>query len=105
MKVTKIEEGFLVMEDENMSGRRLFGSPETVVLHIAVHPGRAIEPHVAKVDMEFFVLEGRGLFTVGDESAEAGRGELVESPKDIPHGIRNLWPGELRVLAIKNRGD
>jgi mannose-6-phosphate isomerase-like protein (cupin superfamily) len=102
MKVTTIDEGFLVMSDENMTGRRLYASREGAVIHIAVNPGKAIEPHAANVDMELFVLEGRGVFTVGDEAAELGPGCLVESPRDIPHGIQNPGPGTLRVLAIKN---
>jgi quercetin dioxygenase-like cupin family protein len=87
-----------------MTGRRLYASGEAVVIHIAIEPGRAIEPHAAPVDMEFFVLEGSGLFTVGGESAEAGPGALVESPRNIPHGIRNTGPGPLRLLAVKNGG-
>jgi mannose-6-phosphate isomerase-like protein (cupin superfamily) len=104
MRVTKAEDGVLVMRDGNMTGMRLYASPQAEVIHITVNPGRAIEPHAAKVDMEFYVLEGRGLFSVGDESASAGPGELVESPRDIPHGIRNPGPGALRVIAIKNGG-
>jgi len=104
MKLTSIDQGFLVMSDENMEGRRLFASPDAAVIHITVQSGHAIEPHAASVDMEFFVLEGRGLFSVGGESAEAGPGVLVESPRDIPHGIKNPGPGPLRVLAIKNSG-
>jgi mannose-6-phosphate isomerase-like protein (cupin superfamily) len=102
MKITKIEEGFVVMSDEAFTGRRLYDSPQATLIHMTIRPGRAIEPHAASVDMEFFVLEGRGLFTVGEESADAGPGALVESPKDIPHGIRNLGLGDLRVLAVKN---
>jgi mannose-6-phosphate isomerase-like protein (cupin superfamily) len=102
MKATYIEEGAVVMSDENMTGRRLYASAEAAVIHILVRPGREIAPHAAALDMEFFVLEGRGLFSVGEESLEAGPGTLVESPKDIPHGIRNPGPGPLRVLAIKN---
>ncbi len=102
MKITKIEDGFVVMSDEAFTGRRLYASPGATVIHMTVRPGKAIEPHAADVDMEFYVLEGKGLFTVGPESAEAGPGELVESPKGVAHGIRNEGTGELRVLAIKN---
>jgi mannose-6-phosphate isomerase-like protein (cupin superfamily) len=102
MKVTKVEDGFVAMSDGSFTGRRLYDSPQATLIHMAIRPGKAIESHAASVDMEFFVLEGRGLFIVGDESAEAGPGALVESPKDVPHGIRNVGPGELLVLAIKN---
>jgi mannose-6-phosphate isomerase-like protein (cupin superfamily) len=102
MRITRIEEGFSVMEDEDMAGKRLYASPGATIIHITIHPGRAIEPHATPVDMEFFVLEGRGLFTIGGEEAEAGQGSLVEGPKNLVHGIRNLGEAPLRVLAIKN---
>jgi quercetin dioxygenase-like cupin family protein len=102
MRITKIEEGFVVMNDEAFTGRRLYDSAATTVIHMTVNPGRSIEPHAAPMDMEFYVLEGRGIFSVGEETADAGPGALVESPKDIPHGIRNPGPGSLRLLAIKN---
>jgi mannose-6-phosphate isomerase-like protein (cupin superfamily) len=52
--------------------------------------------------VEFFVLEGRGSFTLGEESTEAGAGSLLPSPRGVPHGMKNAGPGILRVLAIKN---
>ncbi len=104
MKMTSVDEGYVIMSDENMTGRRLYASDDAVVIHMSVEPGRAVEPHAAGVDMEFYVLEGRGLFTVGEESAEAGPGNLIESPQGISHGIKNIGSGALRLIAIKNRG-
>jgi mannose-6-phosphate isomerase-like protein (cupin superfamily) len=102
MKAIKVDEGFVVMEDGSFTGRRLYESPEAALIHLTIHPGRAIEPHVAPVDMEFYVLGGRGVFSVGDESIEAGPDTLVESPRGIPHGIANPGPPPLRLLAVKN---
>ena len=95
------------MSDDNFEGRRLYPSAPapgggTELIHMSIHPGCVVAPHVAEVDMEFYVLEGRGSFSVGDEEKEAGPGSLVESPKGLAHGIRNSGPGELRLLAIKN---
>lgn len=104
MRVVRVEEGFVVMSDENFTGRRLFASSEASVIHMTLNPGGSIAPHAAELDMEFFVLEGRGIFSVGSESAEASAGSLVESPAGVPHGIRNPGPGALKVLAIKNGG-
>jgi len=104
MKITGIDEGFLAMSNEDMVGRRLFASPQAAVIHITIQGGRAIAPHATDTDMEFFVLEGRGVFTIGTESAEAGPNVLVEGPKGLVHGIMNPGPGALRVLAIKNGG-
>ena len=102
MKTLDLKDSEVIMERDGVVGRRLYGSPEAEILHIEIAPGGAIAPHVTPVDMEFFVLEGRGLFVLGEESREAGAGTLVPSPRGVPHGMSNPGPGALRVLAIKN---
>lgn len=102
MKLVDWKEGEIVLDQDGIVGRRLYGSPEAEIIHIEVAPGRAISPHVTPVDMEFFVLEGRGLFILGEESREARAGTLVPSPRGVPHGLRNLGTDPLRILAIKN---
>lgn len=102
MKVTHLEEGAVVMSDERMTGRRLYSSEAATVIHMTINPGKEILPHAADVDMEFFVIAGEGAFSVGDESAPAGPGSLVESPAGIAHGISNVGEKPLLLLAIKN---
>ncbi len=102
MKATRLDEGFVVMSDERMTGRRLYASPSAVIVHMTVHPGREVEPHSADVGIELFVISGKGRFSVGDESIDAGSGVLIECPAGIPHGIANLGEGALELLVIKN---
>jgi quercetin dioxygenase-like cupin family protein len=102
MKMTTIDEGKVLKDDSGTLARAIYSAPEAMVVHIAVQAGGFVAPHVTSVDMEFFVLEGKGTFSLGDESIEAGEGVLIPSPKGSPHGMRNAGPGMLRVLAIKN---
>jgi mannose-6-phosphate isomerase-like protein (cupin superfamily) len=102
MKTTAIDEGRVIKNDSGVIARAVYSAPEAMVVHIAVQPGGFVTPHVTPVDMEFFVLEGRGTFILGEESTEAGAGILISSPCGVPHGMRNAGPGVLRVLAIKN---
>lgn len=102
MTIHGIDSGKILKDDSGVLARAVYSAPEAMVVHIAVEPGGFVAPHVTPVDMEFFVLEGKGVFSLGDESAEAGKNALIESPKGIPHGMTNPGPGILRVLAIKN---
>lgn len=102
MKVTRLEDGVLVMDNERMTGRRLYSSEAAAVIHMTINPGKEVLPHAADVDMEFYVMAGKGRFSVGDESAVAEAGSLVESPAGIPHGISNVGEQPLLLLAIKN---
>ena len=102
MKTTTIDEGRILKDDSGTLARAIYSAPEAMIVHIAVEPGGFVSPHVTSVDMEFFVIEGRGTFSYGDEAVEAGEGTLIPSPKGLPHGMRNAGPGILRVLAVKS---
>ena len=47
----------------------------------------------------YFVLEGSGKFTVGDEEREADTGSLVLAPAGIPHGVTNNGAVRLSLLV------
>jgi mannose-6-phosphate isomerase-like protein (cupin superfamily) len=103
VKTTRLEDGFVVMSDENMTGCKLFASSEVAIIHMTIHPGGAVTPHSAAVNMEFFVIAGQGRFSVGDDEVLAEPGTLVESPANVPHGIVNVGKEPLVLLAVKNR--
>lgn len=102
MKRIGIDEGKVLKDDSGVLARAIYSAPEAMIVHITVQPGGFVKPHVTPVDMEFFVLEGKGTFSLGEESTEAGPGILMPSPRGVPHGMKNAGPGILRVLAVKN---
>jgi mannose-6-phosphate isomerase-like protein (cupin superfamily) len=102
MKTIKIAEGKVIKHDSGVVARALYSAPEAMIVHIDIETGGFVKPHVTPIDMEYYVLEGRGLFSLGEESIEAGPGILIPNPRGVPHGIRNLGSGPLRVLAVKN---
>ena len=48
----------------------------------------------------YFVLEGSGRFTVGDEKNEAEAGGLIVAPAGIPHGVTNHGNTRLSLLVV-----
>jgi mannose-6-phosphate isomerase-like protein (cupin superfamily) len=50
-------------------------------------------------DKFYFVLEGRGRFTVAEEECEAGAGTLVVAPAGVPHGVSNIGDTRLSLLV------
>lgn len=48
----------------------------------------------------YFILEGSGIFTIGDEEKEATTGSLVCAPAGIPHGVTNKGSARLSLLAV-----
>jgi mannose-6-phosphate isomerase-like protein (cupin superfamily) len=59
---------------------------------------QAVHAHQG-ADKFYFVLEGTGTFTVGDEQKPASKGTLVVAPAGIPHGVTNPGPERLSLLV------
>ena len=65
-----------------------------------LEPGQTQKVHAHEgADKFYFVLEGRGKFTVGDEETDAGAGMLVVAPSGIPHGVSNTASERLSLLV------
>lgn len=50
-------------------------------------------------DKIYFVLEGEGNFTIGDEQRIAKQGMLIVAPAGIPHGVTNRGDQRLSLLV------
>jgi quercetin dioxygenase-like cupin family protein len=65
-----------------------------------LEPGQTQKVHAHDgADKFYFVLEGSGRFTVGDEEREATAGSLVVAPSGIPHGVTNNTSVRLSLLV------
>jgi quercetin dioxygenase-like cupin family protein len=64
-----------------------------------LEPGQTQNVHAhAGADKYYFVLEGEGMFTVGDEERTVGTGSLVIAPSGTPHGVTNNASERLSLL-------
>jgi quercetin dioxygenase-like cupin family protein len=54
----------------------------------------------AHEDKVYYVLEGRGVFTVGDEERELGAGEIALAPAGQNHGVANCSQQRLVTLVF-----
>jgi len=65
-----------------------------------LEPGQTQKIHAHEAaDKFYFVLEGAGRFTVGDEEKEVSAGTLVVAPAGIPHGVTNSTTNRLSLLV------
>lgn len=64
-------------------------------------PGQSQKPHSHEgSDKMYYVLEGRGLFTIGDQEKELGPHQTTLAGSGVPHGVRNPGPDRLVVLTM-----
>lgn len=51
-------------------------------------------------DKFYYVLEGTGHFTVGEETRECAAGQLILCPAGVLHGVENRGIGLLSFLTV-----
>ena len=57
---------------------------------MSLKPGQSLKKHTTPVDVFFYILEGKGIVEIGDEKQEVEKDTIIESPKGIPHLLRNI---------------
>ena len=63
-------------------------------------PGQTQNVHAhSGADKFYFVLEGAGVFTVGEEERQAEMGTVIAAPAGIPHGVKNVGSERLTLLV------
>ncbi|MBS1912438.1 MAG: cupin domain-containing protein [Bacteroidetes bacterium] len=77
-----------------------FESDRMFVDYYLLEPGQEQKPHThAENDKLYFVLQGRGMFLLGEteHELEAGTGCVAEA--GVPHGVRNHTADRLVLLV------
>ena len=84
---------------DRMYKSTLFESKRLLLGLNCLEPGQADRVHThPEQDKFYFVLEGEGEFTVGEETINAGAGLTVLAPAGVTHGVRNAGTERLVIL-------
>lgn len=101
MKIIKHISGKEAYNKDGVIGRKLISKDAVETVHLELAPGKSLPVHKTPVDVLFYVLEGNGEISIGEEKQLVEPDTLVESPKDIPHGLYNSGDTLFRVLVVK----
>ncbi len=82
------------------AAQKLADLPAAVVMRLVLKPGEEVAPHTTPVDVLFYVERGRGEVGIGAEKEAVAAGDLVVSPREIPHGL-TAGPEGMWVLVFK----
>jgi len=97
----------------SLSFRTLFSREETATRDLTagvaeLGAGGRLAEHRHSASEVYYVLSGRGVLTLDGEDQVVSAGTSVFIPGDVPHGIRNDGPAQLRffyVLAAHGMAD
>lgn len=101
MKTTKADLTKPFQNAHGLDARKIYESPDAEVIHMALSPGQALKKHTTSVDVFFYILEGKGEVEIGNETEQVAKDTVIDSPKGIPHLLRNTGKGVFRFLVVK----
>ena len=73
----------------------------TEIVRVALAPGEMIDHHVNSVTVFFYVLEGKGELTVGEELLQMAKDDSIRVEKGLNRSWKNTGDGPLEILVIK----
>ena len=101
MEVIRIGNIAAAINPRGVAARRLIERDAVQVVNLDLKPGEVVKTHVTPVDVFFYVIEGSGTVEIGNESERVRAGDIVVSPKNIPHGLRAGENDRFSVLVVK----
>ncbi len=77
------------------------GARHFALWHGEMEPGGMAEPHAhEEMEQAFIVLEGEGVFRVGDQEYRLGGGDIIFIPSKQPHQITSVGDKTLKYLVV-----
>ncbi|SES69422.1 Mannose-6-phosphate isomerase, cupin superfamily [Methanococcoides vulcani] len=101
MKIVDLEKAPEKENPHKVLAKGLFDTDQVQVVHLELKPGEALKLHKTPMNVFFYVLEGTGIVVIGDEEETVSKDMLIESPKAIPHLLRNESDSLFRFLVVK----
>jgi len=65
---------------------------------VTLQPGTALKPHTHKVEDAMIIIEGKGLFILGDKEYPIEKGMAVMAPAGMIHGLKNN--GDMPLIIV-----
>lgn len=84
---------------EKIFREMLSDKPEMRIALMCLEPGQKLTPHKVPMRILMYCVEGKGIFTVGDEEIEANEKTCILCDPMVPHGFR-ATNERLVVMAV-----
>jgi len=101
MKITKVCEISCFENLHGVDAKEIYNNKNAQVIHMPLAKGQSLKKHVSPIDVFFYILEGKGIVEIGEETEEVEKDMIIDSPKGIPHLLRNNGEGTFRFLVVK----
>src|SRR5215210_5007373 len=76
------------------------GTKSTSVVYFEIEPGHRLGTHTDSAEEILLVLSGEVEVPLGDEQGRLSAGEMALVPAMVPHSLRNVGDGRVRVAGF-----
>jgi quercetin dioxygenase-like cupin family protein len=90
----------ITFHPDKISREMIAETPEMRVALMCLDAGQELKPHKAPLRLMMYCVEGKGIFTVGDQEIEAGEKTAIMVDPEVPHGFRASKGERLVVMAV-----
>jgi quercetin dioxygenase-like cupin family protein len=90
---------------DKISREMIADTPEMRVALMCLEAGQELTPHKAPLRLMMYCVEGKGVFTVGDEEIEADEKTAILCDPMVPHGFKASKGERLVVMAVVTPAD
>ncbi|MGV9199920.1 MAG: cupin domain-containing protein [Promethearchaeia archaeon] len=101
MKIIDIKEKEIAKTPHGVNVKKLFSFEHATIVHITLKPEESLKLHKTPVDVNFYVLEGEGIVKIGEDEKKVSKDQLIFSPANISHLLKNESNSQFRFLVIK----
>jgi len=99
--IKKIDECEVIRTKEGITSRKILSNNKLEIIHIILEPEAELEKHISHFEVQFYVIFGEGLLTIGEETHLLKRDTIVDCPKQVARSWKNLSETNLELLVIK----
>ena len=102
IKQKKVVEGRYIAHGGAIATMLLDSSVLQGILFFAyavLEPGKVIESHIDPYEEIYYLLQGRGVMTVGNEQQKVAAGDAVWLPYGLPHSLANDGDEDCIILV------
>ena len=88
-------------EFENINVKKLSSSSNATTFAIWIKKSVALHKHVQH-DENVYIIEGEGVFQLGDSNHIVKKGDLINIPKNTWHGVKVNSKTTMKVISIQS---
>lgn len=104
MKHFNISELEAVSNKYQVAAKTIVDHEHATIKNLVLNPGQRIPEHIVPMDVTFFIIEGKGKITIGDETVKVKAQDVVLCPPNTPMSVKACDHSGMSFLNIKTPG-